>query len=83
MNVLEFTKQFPGYIFHLVFQHKLEDGTLEYDEEYSYRGAAEDFEEKMSGYDWLFDIELADAVVTTLKVHKHAKICAIEIEYAN
>lgn len=81
MNVLEFTQQFPGYIFHLVFHHKLEDGTLEHDEEYSYRGAAEDFEEKMSEYDWLFDIELTDAVVTSIKILKHAKICAIEIEY--
>ena len=80
MNVLEFTQQFSGYIFHLVFHHKLEDGTLEYDEEYSYRGAAEYFEEKMSEYDWLFDIELTDSVVTSIKIHKYVKVCAIDIE---
>lgn len=80
MTILEFTKLFKGYTFHLVFSHLNEDGSTEYDPEYSYRGRAEEFEERMRGYDWLFDFELNDSEVTTIKVHKRARICAIEIE---
>lgn len=80
MTILAFLKLFPGYTFHLLFSHLNEDGSTDYDPEYSYRGPTEEFETRMSQYDWLYDIELTDPEVTTVKVHKHARICAIEIE---
>lgn len=80
MTILDFVKKFPGYTFHLVFSHLNEDGTTEYDGEYSYRGPAEAFEQRMDQYDWLFGIELTDPAVAHVQVHKPARVIGIDIE---
>ena len=80
MTILEFAKLFPGYRLHLVFCHLNEDGSTEYDPEYSYNDSTDGFEEQMGEYDWLLHMELADPSVTTVKIHKRTRICAIDVE---
>ena len=80
MTILSFIKLFPGYTLQLSFNHLNNDGTLDYDEEYSYWGAADKFSTRMIEYSWIFEIELTDIEVTSITINKHTRTCAIYIE---
>ena len=83
MTILEFVKLFPGFRLKLEFKHLNADGSKELDGEYCYYGSADDFEERMAGYDWLFDIPIEGRDVVLVKANRHTRLLEIRIEYVH
>lgn len=81
MTILEFVKAFPRCRMKLDFNHVDAEGNLEHDEEYSYVGSTDRFEERMWDYDWLFDIELSDPSVLRVSASRITRKVEIRIEY--
>ena len=81
MTILDFVKAFPCCRMRLDFNHIDPEGNLEHDEEYSYTGSTDRFEERMAGYDWLFDIELSDPSVIRVRASRITRKLEIRIEY--